>query len=504
MQISRFNLRLCTAALLAALCALGAAANAAAPDREYERFFIVMINDQRVGFSRETAEIVDQTLVTGSEMVMRIARFDDELRVSVLTEFVETLGGEPISMRSTTDMGGSRTTQAFIWQADTVRHTTITGDRRTVREVNAPDGNWLTPGEVGEYVRARINAGADTVIYSTVDPSTGLDRVLNRMTRTGTQQIEVLDQTLDAVRWTVVQSVMADLEMVNFTDEGGETLRSELPFGGLNMVMVRTDRDEALKDTPAVEVMASTLVRPTGDIESPRTVRHAVYRLSSTVEGQRLPMMPTAGAQRVGRLEDGTLRITVNLDEPIAVDPDQVNTGSYLAPTPAADSTDEAVRALAQRALRNLDPQASDMQKAEAMRRFVFRFITDKQLGVGFASASEVAQNPAGDCTEHAVLLAAMLRAEGIPSRAANGLIFVDQFGAGEQVFGYHMWTQALVEDEGGRTVWMDFDASWPNAMDATHITTSLTDLGEGSMLDSYITIARLLGVLAIEVEQAR
>jgi transglutaminase-like putative cysteine protease len=138
------------------------------------------------------------------------------------------------------------------------------------------------------------------------------------------------------------------------------------------------------------------------------------------------------------------------------------------------------------------------------MRRFVVRFITDKQLGIGFASASQVAQNPAGDCTEHAVLLAAMLRAAGIPSRAANGLIFIDQFGDGEEVFGYHMWTQALVTDNQGRLVWKDFDASWPNAMDATHITTSVTDLADDTMLDSYAHIARLLGVLAIEVEEAQ
>ncbi|XOV76957.1 MAG: transglutaminase family protein [Phycisphaerales bacterium] len=135
------------------------------------------------------------------------------------------------------------------------------------------------------------------------------------------------------------------------------------------------------------------------------------------------------------------------------------------------------------------------------MRRFVYRYINEKTLGVGFATASEVVRNRAGDCTEHAVLLAAMLRAEGIPSRGANGLIFIDQFGTGDKVFGYHMWTQALLNDADGRPVWEDFDASWPKAMDATHITTSVTDLGEDSMLDAYTTIARLLGVLAIEVE---
>ncbi len=52
--------------------------------------------------------MLDDTLVTSSEMVFRIARFEDELTISVDTEFVETLDGEPVSMRSTTDLGGAR------------------------------------------------------------------------------------------------------------------------------------------------------------------------------------------------------------------------------------------------------------------------------------------------------------------------------------------------------------------------------------------------------------
>lgn len=486
--------------IAATLLALGAPAFAG-DDREFERFFIVKINDQRVGFAREAAAVLDETLVTSSEMVFRIARFEDELTISVDTEFVETLDGEPVSMRSTTDLGGAKTVEAYVWDGETVKRTTINGGRRTVREEKAPGGTWLTPGEVGAYVNARIEAGADTIVYSTIDASTGLDRVLNKLTRVGEEPIDVLGETIDAVRWTVTQSIMPDLAMVNHTDATGQTLRSELPFGGITMVMERADREEALKEFPAVELMGSTLVEPVGEIPSPRTTRRATYRLSSTIAGQRLPDLPTTGAQRVERHENGSLRVTIDLDSPVIADGADVDAEAYLAPTPAADSDDERVRDLAKEALEALDASASDRAKAEAMRRFVYRYINEKTLGVGFATASEVVRNRAGDCTEHAVLLAAMLRAEGIPSRGANGLIFVDQFGTGDKVFGYHMWTQALLEDADGRPVWEDFDASWPKAMDATHITTSVTDLGEDSMLDAYTTIARLLGVLAIEVE---
>lgn len=470
-------------------------------DREYDRYSVLLINDQRVGFMREHAAVDGETLISSSEMVLRIARFDEELRISILTEFVETLDGKPVSMRSTSDMGGSETVEAYVWDGEGVKHTTINGGRRTVKDREAPGGTWLTPGQAGDFVRARIRAGAEKVVFSMIDPSTGLDRVLTSMERTGTQAIEVMGEPVEAVRWTVKQSAMPDLEMFAFTDDEGESLRTEMPFGGMNMVMVLSTRDEALKDMPAVEVMASTLVKPRGEIESPRTSTRGVYRLSSTIAGQGLPELPTTGSQRVEKLENGSLRVTIDLDDPVGADADDAADERYLSATTAADTNDEAVRELAARALAGVADDASERAKAEAMRRFVYGFITDKQLGIGFATASEVARNPVGDCTEHAVLLAAMLRAEGIPSRGVNGLIFIDQFGDGARVFAYHMWTQALVKDDDGRLVWLDLDGSWPRAMDATHITTSVTDLGDDAMLDSYTTIARLLGVLAIEVE---
>ena len=55
------------------------------------------------------------------------------------------------------------------------------------------------------------------------------------------------------------------------------------------------------------------------------------------------------------------------------------------------------------------------LQEAMAyqLRELVSRHIQDKHLGTAYASASETARTASGDCTEHAVLLAAVLRARG-------------------------------------------------------------------------------------------
>jgi hypothetical protein len=130
------------------------------------------------------------------------------------------------------------------------------------------------------------------------------------------------------------------------------------------------------------------------------------------------------------------------------------------------------------------------------MRRFVYRYITRKDLSVGFGSASEVARSREGDCSEHGCLLAAMLRADGIPSRAVSGLIYADQLGG---AFGYHMWTQGLFEIDGQRC-WIDLDATLAPStpFDATHIALVVTSLADDQPQIPLVAIVPLLGRLAI------
>ena len=39
-----------------------------------------------------------------------------------------------------------------------------------------------------------------------------------------------------------------------------------------------------------------------------------------------------------------------------------------------------------------------------------------------------------------------MLRADGIPARVASGLVYADGFLGSRDIFGWHMWTQALID----------------------------------------------------------
>ena len=94
---------------------------------------------------------------------------------------------------------------------------------------------------------------------------------------------------------------------------------------------------------------------------------------------------------------------------------------------------------------------------AYALRDLVHSHISSKHLSTAYASASETARTGSGDCTEHAVLLAALLKARMIPARVCHGLVYVELGGSaingqateggeggasGDGQFGWHMWSQ--------------------------------------------------------------
>ena len=74
--------------------------------------------------------------------------------------------------------------------------------------------------------------------------------------------------------------------------------------------------------------------------------------------------------------------------------------------------------------------------------------VRNKNFTQALATAADVAQTREGDCTEHAVLLAALARAKDIPARVAIGLVYVESLKG----FGYHMWTELYVND-----AWLPF-----------------------------------------------
>lgn len=76
----------------------------------------------------------------------------------------------------------------------------------------------------------------------------------------------------------------------------------------------------------------------------------------------------------------------------------------------------------------------------EAVLAAVDARLARKSLAVGMVTASVAAERREGDCTEHAMLAAALLRCHGHPARLAFGLLVA--LVEGRWMAGGHMWAE--------------------------------------------------------------
>ncbi len=149
----------------------------------------------------------------------------------------------------------------------------------------------------------------------------------------------------------------------------------------------------------------------------------------------------------------------------IAVDDDGVRIAFVERPTVAGtadtrflesswvvDFEEQAVKALTADVRAELEAAPT----IDELERYVHDHIVDKSYTRAFDLASQVAATSSGDCTEHAVLLAAMARSYGHHARVVIGNLILES-DAGMYAFG-HAWTEV---HDGER--WTIRDATLPD-----------------------------------------
>ena len=481
--------------LLALVSLLGSPLRA----QDYERWYVIEISGQRAGWAMLTQTTGDERITTRSKTHLSIKRGAAEVRMTTDAEFVETAEHKPVSIVVTQKLGAGPTELKGTYEGDGVHIVKTHDGQQEAKIVPLPEGEWLTPAAADRYVRQRLAAMPEKIVVRTIELGGGLDvesalapAVITR-TRLEPATLKVGTREVSGVRCVTTSSTQPDIESKEVLDMLGVPMRSEVSFGPLVMVMTAADRNVALAGGEAPELMIRTFISPDREIAHARTSRKAVF-LVSVGEGA-LPAIPSSGAQNVERVDDRTARVTIDLArQSPAPDADPAN-ADFGRSSGTITSGDARVQALALAG-------GPTPENAEKARRAVHAFINRKNLDVGFATAAEVARTRTGDCTEHAVLLAAVLRAMNIPSRAAAGLVYADEFEGEKGIFAYHMWTQALL-DLGEGPTWVDLDATMPDAVpfDATHIALVVSPLADGQTDQVFTSLVSAIGRLKIKVE---
>ena len=108
---------------------------------------------------------------------------------------------------------------------------------------------------------------------------------------------------------------------------------------------------------------------------------------------------------------------------------------SFTQPTVTMQSDNAKIKKLADSIVKSC---ADRCDSIDACFRWVYVKL-DKKITPTFSNALETLEAGYGDCSEHAVLLGALLRAVGIPARVILGLVY----SPGRKGYYYHAWVMA-------------------------------------------------------------
>lgn len=467
-------------------------------------WYILMLGEERAGYAHNVIEDDGEQVRTLVEVNISIRRGAIPISMRQTSEFLETAAGEAIESRATTLMGNLEIVQTMRFTDQGIEMTTRQGEATQTQQFPPIEEDWQTPAEIHRLHQKVLAEGGDQFTVRTIEPTLGPKPLEMTLTRVGEENVEVVGKVVPAQVWDMTMSMMPNASIRMYLDGEGNAIKQTLGMiPGMDVTMLLADEALATSDIDPPELMASTLIKPAASsqpVNDARTMRSAIYELTLANEVDPGSVdLPSAGVQRVVWGDQRTARVIVDLDQPVAPGTD-LPQPQHSAVSSALRHDDPAVVELLAQALGDDADGLSDADKARRLREFVHEYIDEKDLSVGFATASEVARTAQGDCTEHAVLLAALLRAAGIPSRAVTGVVYVDAFLGERDVFGYHMWTQAFFDDGGGGR-WVDLDATLPAAeFDAGHIALTLSSLADDTLINNMVAVAPLLGTLRISV----
>jgi len=254
--------------------------------------------------------------------------------------------------------------------------------------------------------------------------------------------------------------------------------------GFMGLSTVRSSAARAPRDLEAweedVDLYEMTAVRADKVLSNARRLSSLKVEVDGLEGAAPDPTLLNTGRQKfqMGIMEITRERLPSNI-YPLPYDGPSGEIRSLLEPEFNIESDDEAIISQA-REITGTDDRP--VYVARKLLNWVYRNLEKKPV-ISVPSALEVLRTRVGDCNEHATLLAALLRASGIPSRLSVGLVYTR-----EQFF-YHAWTEAYVGE------WITMDATLNQMpVDATHI-----KLIEGN-LDKQVEIAGLIGTLKVKV----
>ncbi len=432
--------------------------------------------------------------VVVSDMKMKRMGQTTEINTKVVTW--EDAEGKLLRIATSQKMSAMTTDTVFTFKEGKVSiETTVMGNTRKAEQTY--EGELLGPKGQEALIKPLCGTKDKSVTFLAYVPD--FQRVVKTtVTSKGQETVELLGGK--KAELTRVEATLEGLPItpITFLDDKAQPLKVVVNVMGMNFETYRVaNREEAMSDAgtskaTAPEAFNQTLLIENDPIPVPRHLDAATIIVRKRKADTELPDMSGPG-HVVEPQEDGSLRITAKRVEPpegkqgtrpLTEVPDE------LADSLAASSMIQSdAEKLVKTAREVVGSETNAWRAAQKLEYWVFKYMTQKSMGVGFASALESFDTREGDCTEHAVLLAALGRAAGIPTRVVMGLVYL------MGVWGGHAWNEVWIEG-----TWYPLDATNGYGFtDPLHLPMAHMTMKEGGASE-FTTLIMGMGTMDVDI----
>jgi hypothetical protein len=353
----------------------------------------------------------------------------------------------------------------------TIHYGTPTAPRKMVLPL--PETPHLS-NSMYDALRGKTLKTGDEIVIHVFDPASMGQRPV-RLKVAGEEEITVMGQQRRTVKLDVD---FMGARLFAWLGEEGDVLKEQ---GLLGMTLERVTREEALHGltlSASADLAEVVSIESNIEIETPEALRKMTVRLAGI---DTRPLFLAGGRQH---FKNDIL--TIERESWPAAGANREFSGEimrFLQPSPFIQSNDPLI---IRQVHQIISPQDSDLVKAKKIVDWLYRHI-EKRPVLSVPNATETLENRVGDCNEHAVLLAAMARAAGIPAQVEAGLVY--QRGR----FYYHAWNVLYLGD------WITADATLGIIpADVTHIR-----LVRGGA-DRQIDLMGVIGKLKLEILETK
>jgi hypothetical protein len=447
------------------------AANTAGADQQHDQHWRrVMAGDRKVGHVEHTRRIEQGRVFETETLTLELGRTGRRVTYRVQLDTESSSDGALLRLvREAKTSEGHGLVDARVVGPDLTISIGAGDDRQTLTLAGVA-GTLKS----GEFARAWLRGTGDAPLrYRTFDPT--------RLAIADVELTRLPDSATRQVRRVVRVSGTESITLLSL-DAAGNVADEALSLGGMKLRLLGATEQEARARDEVLDHVAGQLQKSPYRIPG-RDMRAKIrYGFDHGGTPRQLPV--GAGQRSWSDAQTTWIQVCASCP-PDAAELTALERAQAVAATPWLNFGDEALSRRARRVAQGATEAAHKMRR---LTQYVREHMTEQQIDMlGYGSAVEAYRSRRGDCTEYAVLLAAMGRAAGVPTRVVSGLVYARHFEGHRHVFVPHAWVQAWT---GG--AWQSFDAGLGH-FDSTHLAFASSYDGNPAQLFAGINLAHEL-----------